>query len=72
MAHSLGNLALLYQNQGRYAEAEPLYQRSLAIGERALGPKHPQVTITLKALTQLYRTQGRNEDAERLLREHGQ
>ena len=31
VAISLNNLAELYRTQGRYAEAEPLYQRSLAI-----------------------------------------
>ena len=35
-AHSLINLAALYDSQGRYAEAEPLYKRSLAISEKAL------------------------------------
>ncbi len=34
----LSNLALLYLNQGKYAQAEPLYQRVLAITEKALGP----------------------------------
>ena len=33
---SLNNLAGLYASQGRYAEAEPLYKRSLAISEKAL------------------------------------
>jgi tetratricopeptide (TPR) repeat protein len=32
---ALNNLAGLYQAQGRYAEAEPLYRRSLAIREKA-------------------------------------
>ena len=40
---TLNNLALLYYAQGRYAEAEPLYERLLAIWEKALGPEHPQV-----------------------------
>ena len=31
------------RRQGRYAEAEPLYKRALAIGEKALGPDHPDV-----------------------------
>ena len=35
MATLLNNLAVLYKAQGRYAEAEPLYQRSLAIDENA-------------------------------------
>ena len=40
---ALNNLAALYDNQGRYAEAEPLYKRALAIQEKALGPDHPDV-----------------------------
>lgn len=31
MAASLNTLALLYHSQGKYAEAEPLYKRALAI-----------------------------------------
>jgi tetratricopeptide (TPR) repeat protein len=33
--------ALLYQEKGKYAEAEPLFKRALAICEQALGPDHP-------------------------------
>ena len=35
---SVNSLADLYQVQGRYAQAEPLYRRVLAARERALGP----------------------------------
>ena len=41
--HALNNLAELYQAQGRYGEAEPLFKRALAIHEKALGPDHPDV-----------------------------
>jgi tetratricopeptide (TPR) repeat protein len=34
-------LANVYNGLGRYSEAEPLYKRSLAIREKALGPDHP-------------------------------
>jgi tetratricopeptide (TPR) repeat protein len=34
----LNNLAGLYYSQGKYAEAEPLYKRSLQIREKTLGP----------------------------------
>ena len=34
VAASLNNLAVLYQHQGRYADAEPLYKRSLAIARK--------------------------------------
>ena len=43
VATSLNNLAELYRAQGRYAETEPLHKRALAIGEKALGPDHPDV-----------------------------
>jgi hypothetical protein len=43
----------------RYADAEPLYKRSLAINERALGPDHPDVALSLNNLAQLYQAQGR-------------
>jgi tetratricopeptide (TPR) repeat protein len=41
VAQSLNNLALLYYNTGRTAEAEPLLQRSIAILEKTLPPEHP-------------------------------
>ncbi len=53
---SLNNLADLYQKQGRYADAEPLYKRALAIREKALGPNHPDVASSLNNLAELYRT----------------
>jgi Tetratricopeptide repeat len=45
---------LLYDNQGQYAKAEPLYQRPLAIREKALGPEHPDVAASLNNLAWLY------------------
>ena len=63
---SLNNLAELYRNQGRYADAEPLYKRSLAIYEKALGPDHPDVATSLNNLAALYDAQGRYADAEPL------
>ena len=41
---------LLPGAQGSYAEAEPLYQRSLAIREKALGPEHPDLVMSLNHL----------------------
>jgi hypothetical protein len=54
----LNNLAVLYKDQGRYAEAEPLYRRALTITETALGPTHPTVAIRLDNLAALYHAQG--------------
>ena len=52
-------------DQGRYAEAEPLYKRALAIREKALGPDHPDVA-GLNNLAELYDKQGRYAEAEPL------
>jgi tetratricopeptide (TPR) repeat protein len=66
MARSLYNLAELYQAQSRYAEAEFLYRRSLAIFEKALGPEHPHVAAICDNIAGLYREIGREDEAERL------
>ena len=44
---SLNNLAALYDAQGSYGEAEPLYRRALTICETALGAEHPD-TLRVK------------------------
>ena len=62
----LGKLGSYLYDRGLYEEAEPLYQRSLAISEKALGPDHPEVAATLNNLAGLYRSQGRYEEAEPL------
>ncbi len=66
MANSLNNLARLYQAQGKYAEAEPLYQRALAIVEKALGPEHPHVATSLENYAALLRQTARADEAERM------
>ncbi len=63
VAQSLNNLALLYQVQGNYAEAEPLYRRSLAIYEKVLGPEHPKVAQSLENYAALLRETGRADEA---------
>jgi tetratricopeptide (TPR) repeat protein len=60
----LSNLGGLYLVQGRYAEAEPLFRRSLAIRERALGLEHREVGTSLNNLAEFYRLQGRFTEAE--------
>ncbi|MBO0756798.1 MAG: CHAT domain-containing protein, partial [Bradyrhizobiaceae bacterium] len=64
----LNNLALLYQAQGRYAEAEPIMKRVLAIDEKALGPDHPDVSRDLGNLAALYQAQGRYAEAEPIMK----
>ena len=59
----MSDLALLYKNQGRYGEAEPLYQRALAICEKALGPDHPDTATTRASYAGLLRKTGRGAEA---------
>ena len=66
VATSLNNLALLYYTQGQYAQAEPLYQRALAIREQTLAPMHPDVGTSLHNLATLYCAQGQYAQAESL------
>src|SRR5205085_2146782 len=65
-ATSLNNLAGLYDNQGKYEQAEPLFQRALAVSEQALGPNHPSTAQSLNNLALLYDSQGKYEQAEPL------
>jgi len=51
---SLNTLALLYWKQGKYALAEPLFQRIVCIEEQAHGPQHPLLAYTPTGLAILY------------------
>ncbi len=66
LATTLNVLANVYLIQGKYAEAEPLYKRALAIREKALGPEHLVVAQSLNNLAELYRVQGKYAEAEPL------
>ena len=66
VAAGLNNLAELYVAQGRYAEAEPLNNRSLAIWEKALGPEHPNVATSLENYAALLRETGRTAEADKM------
>ncbi len=66
MAYPLNNLALLYQEQGKYAEAESLFLLALAIREQRLGHDHPLTQIVCKNYATLLRTMGREEEAKQL------
>ncbi|MFB8788233.1 MAG: tetratricopeptide repeat protein [Potamolinea sp.] len=66
LATSLNNLAGLYNSQGRYTEAEPLYLQALELTKRLLGEDHPDVASSLNNLAYLYKSQGRYTEAEPL------
>jgi tetratricopeptide (TPR) repeat protein len=62
----LGKAGYFLRVHAQYTEAEPLYQRTLAIDEKRLGPDHPDVATRLNNLAALYQAQGRYAEAEPL------
>ncbi|MFH0341757.1 MAG: tetratricopeptide repeat protein [Chromatiales bacterium] len=56
----------LAQEVGRYTEARPFLEKALAIREKALGPNHPDVALSLNNLADLDRAQGQYGKAEPL------
>jgi tetratricopeptide (TPR) repeat protein len=57
------NLAAIHRLRGDYALARPLYERSLRIAERSLGPDHPDVATGLNNLGVLARDTGSLDEA---------
>lgn len=68
----MGDLARLDAGQGKLAQAEPLYGRVLAIREKALGPAHPALVVTLDAYAGVLRGLGRETEAAGLEARAGQ
>ncbi|MCJ1383790.1 hypothetical protein MMC17_006904 [Xylographa soralifera] len=64
---SINNLALIYQNQGRWKEAEELNIRTLKTKQKVLGGEHPSTLISMDNLAEIYRNQGRWKEAEELI-----
>ena len=67
-ATAIAWLGYILVAQGRHAEAEPLYKRSLAIVEQALGSGHRSIGSILNNLAAPYESQGRYAEAEPLYR----
>ncbi len=65
-ARGLDRLARTYGLQGRYSEAEPLYQQALEIRQTEQGDRHPDTATSLNNLAALYDSQGRYSEAEPL------
>jgi len=55
VAHALHNVAMLYQVQGKYEQAELLYRRVLHIQEKVLGTEHPETMEVRKDYDELLR-----------------
>ena len=50
-------MAVLYQSQGKYSEAEPFFKQALAITKVQLGDNHPNTAISLNNLAFHYHSQ---------------
>jgi tetratricopeptide (TPR) repeat protein len=57
---------VLYSEQGKYGQAEPLYQRAIAIDERTLGLGHPQLATHLENYAVLLRETNRETEAAQM------
>ena len=67
-ARLFNELGLLFDAKARWAEAEPLYRRALAIAEASVGPDHPDVASCLNNLAALLYAMNRLGEAEPLMR----
>jgi len=65
-ATRLGILAAKLYSEGKFQEAFPLVEQTLALREKALGPRHPDVAKSLNNLAGLYQAQGAYTKAEAL------
>jgi len=64
LASVLYNLAGVSVEQGRYAQAEPLYRTSLEIREKSFGAAHPLAAEARNDIGFLYLQQGKYKEAE--------
>lgn len=61
---SIGNLASIYRNQGRWKEAKDLLVQVMETRKRVLGAKHPSTLTSMGNLASTYRNQGRSKEAK--------
>ena len=59
-------LADVYKDQGKYNEAELLYQESLQIRKKILEEEHPDTVLIYNNLAYVYQEQGKYNKAEEL------
>ncbi|HKQ35689.1 MAG TPA: tetratricopeptide repeat protein [Nitrospiraceae bacterium] len=69
LACSLNELGILYAKQHKYAQAEPMFQRSLGVCVAVLGSDHPDVAVILKNFGILKASQKNYVEADLLLKQ---
>lgn len=68
-AETLNKMAAVYAAQGKHAQAEPLYRRSLSITQVVNGPQHKNVGTILQSLGDLYQALGNYPAADSAYRQ---
>jgi tetratricopeptide (TPR) repeat protein len=61
------DLAYLYKNQNKLADAEEMCKLGLKLQQKVLYEKHPYVAYTLRTLSSIYKEQGRFDEARAAL-----
>jgi tetratricopeptide (TPR) repeat protein len=61
---TINNLAGLFRDQGKYAQAEPLLTKVLEVRRRVLGQEHPDTLLSMNNLALLYLHQSKYRAAE--------
>jgi tetratricopeptide (TPR) repeat protein len=62
----MNNLGIIYMDDDKYGEAEPLFLRTLEIDRRVLGEEHLSTLIVTANLARVYRLEGKYGEAESL------
>jgi CHAT domain-containing protein/tetratricopeptide (TPR) repeat protein len=65
-ATSLGNLGRVYEDQGRYQDAEDLYRRALAINQKGSASGQPALAMSINDVAHILEPQGHYVEAETL------
>jgi tetratricopeptide (TPR) repeat protein len=66
LASSLTNLGVLYNYRGQSSKAEPLFERAIAIKQKALGADNPEVLATVGKMCHFYLKAGNYAKADAL------
>jgi Flp pilus assembly protein TadD len=67
--HSMNNLTLVLDKQGKYDEAEKLHRQTLPLRENLLGKEHPDTLHSMNNLAGVLYAQGKYNEAEKMFRE---
>jgi len=68
-ARLLDDQADVCNSQGKYEEAQRLYEQTRDIRNKVLGPKHPDTARSLNGLADVYNGQGKYVEAEQQYKE---